>query len=264
MFSGIHRALSDPSHRTVHLTSLGFSAIVPDGDHMRVRRKLRSVLQTLGILGAVTSGVLAGSALLGDKKGLWGVAGVYAACSIVLLLAWQVLSFMARQHRRSGAAQEVAKHTSTKETQGIVLVLVLLMVALVATLIVQAQVLAGAGLRRASRQDHQAKLRLAAADAAWYYLRQAALKASKSPGEVSLSVGRKDTLPSGVETEVTTGSATNVDEAALAMLGGKTVARELYLVESAASLSGKTERVSCLVKKIGGRNLRVLGWLERR
>ena len=83
------------------------------------------------------------------------------------LPAYDTTLFDARQPRST----ELARYTEAEHEAGMVLVTVLLFMAVILALVIQAQVVARMALRFEDRQSMRAQLRVAAAEAAWNALR---------------------------------------------------------------------------------------------
>jgi hypothetical protein len=146
--------------------------------------------------------------------------------------------------------------------RGVVLVLVILLLGLVAILTIHAQMTVARSLKRARDRSLRSDLRLAAADAVWYLL-QTTAGASFPPTDESGNCVRVTPLPAGGETSVVVVRATNVNDSIVsALLTGSHKNDTLYLVDACASVSGTSERVSCVVLKDAAGTIEVAGWLR--
>ena len=138
------------------------------------------------------------------------------------------------------------------------MILVLLLLGILTAMTINTQMSAAVVLKRARAMRDRTELRLAASDAAWYFLRHSsggnAGTQWNSPGPV--------TLPSGIETEVTAKVETNL--VLLQFPGFAGQQRDMHSVQATASRSGRVELVTCLVGRQPNGKIRILGWIEGR
>ena len=143
--------------------------------------------------------------------------------------------------------------------QGVVLILAILLLAVVVVLTVHAQISVSLALRRARARATTSTLQIAASDAMRHFLDEAA--GPSFPG-TDRPLASASVLPSGVEIGIAVSPATNMNSAVMPFLKGGHQNEELFLVDSIAALSNTAERVTCIVRKDAGGNLRVAGWLR--
>ena len=148
--------------------------------------------------------------------------------------------------------------------RGAALVLVLLLTGFVAALTVQSQRIASVSLERARLRQARGNLRLAAADAAWYFLRDRVRPAPAGADVSTLNGPVKSTLPSGAQTEVDIAEEADQRLQALSALAGSESGSRLYLLKSFATAGGVTERVCCLFRRNKDGKTEIVGWHEFR
>ena len=148
--------------------------------------------------------------------------------------------------------------------RGAALVLVLLLTGFVAALTVQSQRIAAAALRRSRLRQARCNLRLAAADAAWYFLRDQVRPASAGAAISTLGGPVKSTLPSGAQMEVAVSEEMDQRLLALSALAGAESGSRLYLLTSSAAEGSITERVRCLFRRNRDGKTEIVGWHEFR
>lgn len=226
----------------------------------RVWRKVRFVLRMLGLLGLVIGAILAGISLLRAIDQIMTMAAVYVIGGIVLLVIWKIMDVSSK---RSGSRHSPwrAGNSVASGKKGMVLVVVLLLLGLVVALVINAQVNAATALKRAQIARTRTRLRLAATDAATWFLRESS-SGSKTRGAAGWSETRRMVLPAGVETEVQVLAGTNYVQSVFPVFADQSVAGSLHVVQSTASLSGRTEQVLCFVQRNDKGRIKVLAWLE--
>ncbi len=142
------------------------------------------------------------------------------------------------------------------------LVLVILLLGLVAIPTVHAQLTLARSLRATRERAVRSSLRLAASDAIWYLLEDS-VGTSFPPLDEQGNCIRVTPLPSGGEVSVVVVQATNVSGTIVgALLSEGQQNDKLYLVDSTASASGTSERVSCVVRKDTDGTAEIAGWLR--
>lgn len=220
----------------------------------RSNRRLRTSLATLSPLSLVIAIFMLGCFLYyGDKRMLF-VAAVYAVVAVVLAILLVIMKVAREKSRRERAkAKEAARQS------GMVMILVLLLLGVVTAMTINTQISAGVVLRRASAMRERTELRLAASDAAWYFLRNSSGGNSGTQWES----GDPVSLPSGIETEITAKAETNLVLLQFPEFAGDQ-RRGMHTVQATASRSGRVELVTCLVRRRSNGKTRVLGWIEGR
>ncbi len=220
----------------------------------RRSRKLRGTLATLSPLSLAIGLFMLGCFLRYRDRRMLLAALLYAVLSAIMGLSLLVLK-LAREKRR----RERAKKDLSGQRGGMVMILVLLLLGVLTAMTINTQISAGTVLKRARIMRERTELRLAASDAAWYFLRQSSGGGSGPQWASTNPV----TLPSGIETEITAKAETNLVLLQFPAFAGDQ-RRGMHTVQATASRSGRVELVTCLVRRRPNGKMRVLGWIEGR
>jgi hypothetical protein len=218
----------------------------------RSNRKLRGTLATLSPLSLAIGLFMLGCFLRYRDTRMLLAALVYAVLSVIMGLSLLILK-LAREKRRC----ERAKKDPSGQRGGMVMILVLLLLGVLTAMTINTQISAGMVLKRARIMRERTELRLAASDAAWYFLRQSSGGGSGAQWASTNPV----TLPSGIETEITAKAETNLVLLQFPAFAGEQ-RRGMHTVQATASRSGRVELVTCLVRRRPNGKMRVLGWIE--
>ena len=228
------------------------------------KKKLKAVLAMLGGLSLLTGFILI---VLGPRADLVAprrVGAWYLLAAAVFLAGYALLegtTLVRRWFRRR--REESFQSTRSASSGGFALLFVLMRLALVTTVSLQAQVYARLALRQAqSRLDH-ARLRLAAGDALWQAA-DAAVRGRLSPSGGASAVRRSEVEdPAGIRTVVEIVPAAPATLPTYLHNPKAGPPATVFDLRATARLGDAAEEVRSLVAVAPGGAVRVLAWIER-
>jgi uncharacterized membrane protein YhaH (DUF805 family) len=226
----------------------------------RARKKIRQTMATLGGLGMVIAIGSGGFAIYMKNDRMLNIAiGYFFVSLLFLFISW--IFFLLSRPKRSHDRHRSQETYEAGNDSGMALVAVLLLVALVGALTVQAQASAAVQLKYARVRQTISNLRLAATDAVLYAAR-AQMKDEKS--DLDGGADTVITLPSGVRVET---HFTEIKDIASIAPGLMTVAPrggKYLMIEASAESKRNSEEVACLMHKPDNKAASILVWVENR
>jgi hypothetical protein len=225
----------------------------------RARKKIRQTMATLGGLGMVIAIGSGGFALyMKNDKMLKIAIGYFFVSLLFLFLSW--IFFLLARPKRSHE-RHLSQETYESDKSGMALVAVLLLVALVGALTVQAQASAAVQLKYARVRQTISNLRLAATDATLYAAR-AQMKDEES--DSSDAADTVVTLPSGVRVETHSTEITDIGSIAPGLMAMVPREGKFLMIEASAESGRNSEEVACLMHKPDNKTARIIAWVENR
>lgn len=197
------------------------------------------MLGAVGGPAAVIGAAMCLAAFLREDRSLLIVGTCYVLPGLVLLLVRQIFVYLRRSSQTAASPPESSQ-------DGIALVAVLLVLALLSGLVAHSLVYASLALRSAEAESGRARARLAAADAMWHGLRKLVGSGVRTPAPVLLQD------PSGVEARVRISAESDQSRGA---------ARDFSLRATAAAPNAAAQ-IYCRARREASGTVRVLRWVE--
>ena len=147
---------------------------------------------------------------------------------------------------------------------GAALVLVILLTGVIVALTLQLQSSSAVLLKSSRQRGLRTRLRVAATDSAWTYMRTGAARQPGSTARTDAPAEEIVVLPSGMETVTRVVDGRNEFLSAVPLLNSISLDGSLYLLRTSASVSNATEQVACIYRRDKQGAVEVLGWFQER
>jgi len=201
------------------------------------------MLGAVGAPAAVIGAVMCLWAVLPQDQSLLIVGTCYLLPGLCILLVRQVFVHLRRKSMSGPSGPDSAR-------DGIALIAVLILLALLSGLVTHSLVFASLALRSSETEADRSRVRLAASDAMWLGLRRL-VGTSARPAPVLLQD------PSGIEARVRISAKSNPASGASPGIGTD------FTLRASASGPDATAHIYCRARREASGDLRVVRWVEK-